>query len=691
MRRDGCQEPRQPGERHLPPRRGALGPRCVSDDERRDAEQCPPRGEPAVCVRRVAADDERGPQDGARGDRQKRRRAQARPRERRSHAEEDGPGRGGARDEPHRLERTGDQPRDVRDRRRAPPHDAERERQSARDTLPRRDIRAPPPEDVRRRAERDGDEPARERLGRERPVEVQHAVQKQDARGRRLEREARRAHPALALPRADPHEGRAFEHPQRAEHDRLEGEREGERREDEPDREEGVGEKPQPGPRPDDGPGAEVDRGERGRAPRAPGRQVRRDAGLEDERRGRQPEHERPVDGERPFGRIGRDRPHGEADREREVDRERQHQERLDARVQLGPVGEPAPPAARHERGHEPDDGDRPPRARPRDAEHAEVQERVVAQEEHVRARGRPREDGRGEAARDAEDRQCGRVLHERERAAQDGHGRHQRDRDARRDQRVQRRRRVDGEVEDGHAAALERQREGRVRPPQPPPDERERDADGGGGSEAHLDREEPVLGRVPDADAHADEQDQQADARERVAAGREGPRAPERLRDVGLVGEVERVGTDERRGRRGCGGARRPRRLGVAPRPAGRALGSPYRGALRQRRLGRRSDGHLGRRPDGRLDGRGVGCTCRCGGRRGGGRLVLQSADAHATRFETLDTLAEVAETLGVAERERPQDAGRGTGEPDGGFGAGSPREHVANRCADGGEEERV
>ena len=178
----------------------------------------------------------------------------------------------------------------------------------------------------------------------------------------------------------------------------------------------------------------------------------------------------------------------------------------------------------------------------------------------------------------------------------------------------------VGGEVEDGEAPALHRQPEaGRARP-HPVPQGHEPGADGGGGAEADLHGDDALLDRVPQQQPDPDEQDQQADARHRVAAGRELPGPPQPGRDVhGGTGGTRRCRCRCRcrgRGRRGRGRGRR--RGGPV---GGDGEGVPRRGADGDARAG---DGPLPppvlAGPRGAQRGRGRGRGAQRGRVRTGG-----------------------------------------------------------------------
>ena len=105
----------------------------------------------------------------------------------------------------------------------------------------------------------------------------------------------------------------------------------------------------------------------------------------------------------------------------------------------------------------------------------------------------------------------------------------------------------VGREIEDARAGALQRQPVARTRTGEGKTDHHQRDSERRDGSEAELERDREVLGKILEEERDAEEHDDDADARQRVAAGEPGPqRIRRRLREY--------------RRRRGVGGGCRTR-----------------------------------------------------------------------------------------------------------------------------------
>jgi len=193
------------------------------------------------------------------------------------------------------------------------------------------------------------------------------------------------------------------------------------------------------------------------------------------------------------------------------------------------------------------------PGPKPRNAEHAKVEQQVKG-EQHLDASGAGRDQqGRGEPSQRTQRGQRPCVLQHRQRARQDRKHRHESEGRASGKHSVQAQRRERRQVQDADRAALHRHRKSGSPATQAPAD-REEDERGDGHSEqAHLDRNMGVLRHIAQQECDADEQDQQSDPCDRVAAKKPVAHTGGPLRDGWRVGRNGSPG----RQRRGRGRAR--------------------------------------------------------------------------------------------------------------------------------------
>ncbi len=375
------------------------------------------------------------------------------------------------------------------------------------------------------------------------------------------------------LAHAEPHDGRAFDGPRGAGRRPRKRERHRERREDHREREhrfeqqaEAVAAAREPcGDR-------DVERRQRDRAPREPERHAFDERRLQRGRDDRRAEHERAVhvvsQREFAFHRIQQ--------RDADIHQEEQDEERLGAREQRGTIGGHAPRGADREREHEAEQVQRAPRLEPRDREDPCVQQCVVAEQRDMVALAGRQQDRREEAARAAHECERQRVLPHREERAQRADRDHQRERGADGQQCIQLGRGEDRQVQDADAAALQHEAVCGATRPHAPADREQRGRGERRAREAELDRQHVVVGRVLQQERDAEEQHDDPDAHDRVAAEQPVARGAEcAFGDAGFTGcgrgRAGRCGRGDRRGvdggRRGCGrargGCRRERRGG--------------------------------------------------------------------------------------------------------------------------------
>ena len=292
-------------------------------------------------------------------------------------------------------------------------------------------------------------------------------------------------------------------------------------------------------------------------------------------------------------------------DRNQQIQREEQQQEGFGAGEFRRLVIEHAPHGANAEGEHETEQIEQSPRSFrrcPCDAENAEIQHRVIAEQRDVIAAAGGQPDRGHESGEDAEYRQRQRVLQHRQHANARDQRDSDRERSARTDQRclpgdqiVQFVGRERHQHQHADGAALDRQRERPARLALSPCEHQPGDGGGGHCGEAQLDRHlHPALvAGVFQQRRHAEEQHQHADLHRHVALGE--PAADP------AVGRGEDVGRRRALRRAGGGGrgnallARTGDRIGqfLARRQRRRYRGGRF---SRKRRVIRKIEAHTAR-----------------------------------------------------------------------------------------------
>ena len=332
-----------------------------------------------------------------------------------------------------------------------------------------------------------------------------------------LQQVAERAREQPPLAHADPHHGGALERPGRRGEPSVEGERDRERGEGHAQRDEGLDQQAQPlAHAPEERERQrEVDHGDEQRAVGGGVLDVPHRGGLQAERHHRRAEHQRAVD---VVLQLHRPLP-CEEDRDRDVHGKEKREERLGARQHLRPVVVRAPQRADAEGEGEAEDVQHAPGLDPGDNEDAGVQHRVVREEHHVAAAPGRGEDRREEAAADRDDGERERVLRDGE-----GHGggrhadqEHEGERPGQHAEEAKGG--EDDEVQHGDAAALQDERVARPGLAQAPAEGEHHQRAERHRGEAQLDRNMDALVEILDEERDADEQHQDADLRDHVAA----------------------------------------------------------------------------------------------------------------------------------------------------------------------------
>lgn len=402
------------------------------------------------------------------------------------------------------------------------------------------------------------------------------------------------------LAHAEPHDGRAFDGPRGAGRRPRERERYRERREDDREREHRFEQQPEAVAAPREPCGdRDVERRQRDRAPRERERHAFHERRLQRGRDDRRAEHERAVhvvpQREFAFHRIQQ--------RDTDIHQEEQDEERLGAREQRGAIGRHAPRGADREREHEAEQVQRAPGLEPRDRENARVQQCVVAEQRDMVALAGRQQDRCEEAARAAHERERQRVLPHREERAQRADRDHQRERGADGQQRIKLGRGEDRQVQDADAAALQHETVCGAARSHAPADREQRGRGERRACEAEFDRQHVVVGRVLEQERDAEEQHDDPDTHDRVAAEQPVARGAERaFGDAGFA-RRRRFGW----GRAARGGGRAGGGVGVSGCRGGACRGCRCGGRCGCRRRSR------------------CRCVDRCGGRllRGRGRNV--------------------------------------------------------------------
>ena len=241
-------------------------------------------------------------------------------------------------------------------------------------------------------------------------------------------------------------------------------------------------------------------------------------AGLQRERDQRGAEHQAAVDQVALLRRLA---PRVQ-DRDEQIEREEQQQERLGAGELVGVVLKHAPDRADAEGERETEQVQRPPRAPPGDGEDRGIEHGVVREQRHVVAAAGGQPDRCHEAGQDAEHGQRARVLQHRQHAhagnQQDAH----RKRDARLYQLVALERGEDGQQQDADRPALQGQCEQSPALALHPAEHQPGQRAGRDGGQAQFDRcvEPALVAGVFEQRGHAGQQHQHADLDRHVAFG---------------------------------------------------------------------------------------------------------------------------------------------------------------------------
>ncbi len=336
-------------------------------------------------------------------------------------------------------------------------------------------------------------------------------------RGTELQHVAGDARQHARLPQPDPDEGRAFERPGSGGPAGVERQRDRQRREEQRERRERRDEQGLGGvvPATDMLCGGHVDRAGDERRERGTVLEVRDEPDLQREGRERESEDERAVEGA--FTAIGSVA--GEERRDREVRDEERREEGLRRRPEVRPVEARAPRGADREREREAGEVQHAPRPARGDRDDPGVQDGVVAEQRDVIARAGRREHRREEAAGRPEDGEALGLLAQREdRGARGDHGQ-QSEREAGGQQGVEPQGREDREIHDPDAAALQRDGEPGASAAQPPAERRECHPGEHGAADPEFRRDVGVVVREFQEEGDAEEQHDDADPDDRVAA----------------------------------------------------------------------------------------------------------------------------------------------------------------------------
>ncbi|MND43712.1 hypothetical protein D3C80_345100 [compost metagenome] len=222
-----------------------------------------------------------------------------------------------------------------------------------------------------------------------------------------------------------------------------------------------------------------------------------------------------------PGGRIGglQQLAPGEQQADAHVHQEEQHQERLGAGEQLGPIGAQAPGEADAEGTDEADQVEQAPGLEPGDGEDAGVEQGEVAEQRHMVAAAAGGEDGRGETAQGRGGGQAKGILGDGQDGGEQRHGHQQAEGHFRLQQGVQAHGGEHRQVEHGDTGALEHQAVVGIAPAQPPAEAQQDDGRQGHAGITQLDRHHHALGGIAQEEGQAEEQQDDADAQHGVAA----------------------------------------------------------------------------------------------------------------------------------------------------------------------------
>ena len=291
----------------------------------------------------------------------------------------------------------------------------------------------------------------------------------------RLQQRAEQSRQPPFLAHAEPQQTCAFDRPHRSCRARVESERDREAREDHAERSECFDEQPERlATRGVQTPAEQqIERAERERTPREPVLDARDHGRMQRECDDWQAEHERARDVALQIRRLA----HAVQNRDGDIHQEEQDQERIGREQVVVLVRVRAPQAGDREREHEAQYVQDPPGPEPRDGEHTQIQDCVVAEQRDVVAAARRNQDRREEAAGGADDRERQRVLRNRQYCASDRNDCQQHEGECERQEFEQPRRCENGEIQTGNTAALQELRIYGALLAQPPTEDEQRES----------------------------------------------------------------------------------------------------------------------------------------------------------------------------------------------------------------------
>ena len=242
---------------------------------------------------------------------------------------------------------------------------------------------------------------------------------------------------------------------------------------------------------------------------------------------------------------------HAVQDRNADIHQEEQDQERIGTEQILRVIARGAPQSRDREREQKAEHVEHPPGAKPGNGEHAEIENRVVREQRDVIAAARGHHDGSQKAtcSADHSERQC--ILRDCKNRRSHCNDDEQRQRKTQRNQVEQTACGKHREIQPGDASALQQLRIHGAPVLQPPAHDQKRKGAECEPDEAQLDRKETVLRRVFRQERRAKEQDDDADARERIAAFEPANELVDPIIDG--CGRQRRVGRKRRRRCRLC------------------------------------------------------------------------------------------------------------------------------------------
>ena len=307
------------------------------------------------------------------------------------------------------------------------------------------------------------------------PVGFEPAIGHKEGARRQLQHQTRGHRQLARLAGAHPQQGRAFHGPGGGGPLAIDGQRNGQGKKGDAQREEGLNQQAQTRPRPAVQPARQhhIEAAEGQRAPGQAVGHVLHQRGLQAETDHRGAEHQGAVDIILERRRAAPGVEHGGGD----VHQHESDQEGLGAGEQRGVVVFGAPGQRDGEGEHEADQVEHPPGFLPGHGEQAGVEQQVVAEEHHMAALPGRGDDGRHEAAGNADHRQRLGVLQHGQRSGEDHHGQQEREAERGRNHLDHAHGGKNGEVEHAHAAALQAERVAAALLAQTPADHQQRDA----------------------------------------------------------------------------------------------------------------------------------------------------------------------------------------------------------------------